>query len=319
MTTKEKLLYLLEKNIGAEVSGEEAAQALGVSRVAVWKAVEALKKDGFAIEALRSKGYTLSSDCDRLSEGRIRAHLPEDLSQMPVFAYDVVDSTDLAAKRLAGDFSGRALFAANEQTNGRGRLGRSFYSPAGDGLYLSFLFSSPYPLEVLNAVTPYAAVAVSGAIKKICDISGVGIKWVNDLHLDEKKICGISAEAISPLFAGGENKIVIGVGINLSNDGFPEELKDKAGSLGVRVNRCALAAEIAARLSRFADDPADRAFMKEYTARSVVIGKRVRLNKWGNTVEGVVYGFDENGGLLLDIGEEKPRLYTGGEITLRFC
>ena len=319
MTTKEKLLYLLEKNIGSEVSGEEAAKTLCISRVAVWKAVEALKKDGFLIDALRSKGYALSSDCDKLSEGRIRAHLPESLSEMPIFAYDSVDSTDLAAKRLAGDFSGRALFAANEQTNGRGRLGRSFFSPAGDGLYLSFLFSSPSPLETLNAVTPYAAVAVSGAIERICGISGVGIKWVNDLQIEGKKICGISAEAVSPLFAGGENKIVIGVGINLSNDRFPEELKDTAGSLGVRVNRCALAAEIAARLSRYADEPANRAFMKEYTARSVVIGKRVRLNKWGDMIEGTVAGFDENGGLLLDVGEEKPRLFTGGEITLRFC
>ena len=320
MTTKETLLYLLEKNIGKEISGEGLARALGVSRVAVWKAVSSLLKEGFAIDSLRSKGYRMSADCDKLSDARISAHLPEDLADMPVFAYDVIDSTDLAAKRLAGgDFSGRALFAANEQTAGRGRLGRSFYSPAGNGLYLSFLFSSSAPLEELGAVTPYAAVAVAGAIESACGTTGIGIKWVNDLLIDGKKICGISAEAMTPMNDGGENRIILGVGINLRSDGFPEELKEIAGALGCTVNRCALAAGIATRLARFADDPRDRSFMAEYTARSVVIGKRVRLNKWGDTVEGTVRGFDENGGLLLDVGEKEPRLFTGGEISLRFC
>ena len=317
MSTKEELLYLLEKQAagGKSLSGEQAAAKLGVSRVAVWKAAEALREDGFSVTGSKGEGYRLESKGE-LCAPRIRAHLPPELEKIPVFTYEVTDSTNNRAKAFAaGRFSGCAVFAADAQSAGRGRLGRSFYSPARTGLYFSFLFSSDAPLEVLSAVTPYAAVAVSKALE---EASGkkIGVKWVNDLYLDGRKICGILTEAVTTLEGGGGNVIVVGVGINLGTMDFPEDLKDKAGALGALPDRSVLAARLAKDLASFARDPYDRSFMEDYAARSIVIGKKVSLNKWSDTYEGTVLGFDGNGGIILDINGEK-KIFNGGEISLK--
>ncbi len=320
LKNKEKLLYALEKEriAGRTLSGEDAAARLGISRVAVWKAVEALRTEGYAIEALPAKGYRLL-DCDILSSPRVRAYLPPRLENLKIFCYDTVDSTNKQAKILAGgDFSGSALFAANAQSEGRGRLGRTFYSPPNTGLYLSFLFSSRESLEVLSGVTPYTAVAASRILEKSIS-QKIGIKWVNDLYLDGKKICGILTEVLTGFDGECENKIIVGVGINLTTENFPGDLSERAGAVGKGINRAELAADIASALSFFIQDPQNRDWINEYSERSIVMGKKVVLDKWGETFEGTVVGFDRNGGLLLDMGEESPRLFTGGEISLRLC
>lgn len=321
LNNKEKLLYTLEKEriAGRTLSGEDAAAQLGVSRVAVWKAVEALRSEGYPVHAQPSKGYELSKECDILSEPRIRAYLPSSLENLKIFTYGTVDSTNRQAKLLAGsDFPGNALFVADAQSEGRGRLGRSFYSPPGTGLYLSFLFSSKEPFETLLAVTPYAAVVSAQALERATG-KQIGIKWVNDLYLDGKKICGILTEALTALDEGCEHQIVVGIGINLTTKEFPTELAASAGSVGTKVNRAALAADIAASLAHFCSHPREREFMSEYSRRSVVLGKKVRLNKWGEVFEGTVTGFDSNGGLLLDRGNGEIQSFTGGEISLRLA
>ena len=309
MSTREELLYALEKADadGTRLSGEELAAKLGVSRAAVWKAAKQLKDEGVGLLAVRGKGYALKKDCPLLSEGRIRAHLPPELSGMDVFVYDETDSTNRRAKAFAdGKGFCRALFCADAQTQGRGRLGRSFYSPAGSGLYMTYLFSSALPLEKLSAVTPYAAVITARALETECGVLGVGIKWVNDLYLAGKKICGILTEAVTDLESGGKNGIAVGIGINLTTDVFPDDLRAKAGNVGKMPNRCALAARIASALYGFEKDPFDRTHMEEYTARSTVLGKTVTLDRWGEKTTGTVVGFDRDGGLLLDVGEKDP-------------
>ncbi|MBQ9469243.1 MAG: biotin--[Clostridia bacterium] len=317
MTLREELLYELERaRLTGEVSGEELAKKLGVSRVAVWKAVGKLTEEGFEIDPVKGKGYRLSYAPQVLSEGRIRALLPPALSDMPVFVYNETSSTNDRAKEAASKGVRRALFISDRQTAGRGRLGRSFYSPAGVGVYFTYLFTSVRPVEELCPVTPFAAVSVSRAVSELCGIE-VGIKWVNDLYLDGKKVCGILSEAITSLEGGDENKIAVGIGINLTTGAFPEELQKKAGALGAPVDRCALAAKIASMLFKFEEDPLDRSFMAEYTARSTVLGKTVELDRWGEKTVGKVTGFDRNGALILDTGDGQKRTYSGGEISLR--
>ncbi len=320
MSLKEEILYSLEcaRSEGRELSGEELAGKLGVSRMAIWKAVNTLREEGVEIFSRRGGGYRMVGQ-DRLSEGRIRAHLPGECAGLNIMVYGETDSTNKRAKLFAEEenFKGEALFVADSQTEGRGRLGRSFYSPASTGLYLSYLFSSDTPLQTLTAVTPYAAVSVAKILER-CTEKKILIKWVNDLYCEKKKVCGILTEALTSLELGGENRVVVGIGINLNTEIFPEELSEKAGSLGCRPDRSVLSAEIVSQLHAFAQKPWDRTFMQEYTGRSMILGKRVVLDCWGTYTEGVAVGFDENGGLFLDVGKDEPELFTGGEISLRF-
>ncbi len=250
-----------------------------------------------------------------LKKERIVSLLRPELQNSFICCYDSVDSTNHQAKLAAeqGCF-GPAIFAANSQTAGRGRLGRSFYSPENTGIYFSFLFSSAAPLAQLTAVTPAAAVATSIAIEKNTGRSP-GIKWVNDLFLNGKKICGILTEAVTS--EERKVRVIVGIGINLYTADFPEEIRESAGAIGQAVDRNALIAEIVNRLYDFFLRPENRAFMKEYTARSIVIGKSVQLLRGEEVIKGVVLGFDADGGLLLDTGDASPRLFTGGEISLR--
>lgn len=248
---------------------------------------------------------------------RIRSRLEEELCGIAVSVYDRTDSTNLRAKCLAEEgFDGRAVFLADEQTAGRGRSGRSFFSPAHVGFYYSFLFASDASFEALGAVTPYTAVAVCRVLDRLCPEAKPKIKWVNDLLIGDRKVCGILCEAIA--LPSGKKAIVVGVGINLTPSDFPPELRDTAGTLEADLDRVRLASELTKELCAFADAPDDRSFMREYTERSAVLGREVMLYHWDESVRGRVVGFDRDGGLLLDVGEEKPRLYTGGEITLRF-
>ncbi len=253
----------------------------------------------------------------KITEDEIRKHLTPQFADIPIFVYDEIDSTNKQAVSFAKSGNKKnALFVADAQTNGRGRLGRSFFSPHGTGLYFSFLFFSDASAEELSAVTPFAAVATANALEKISGTK-VGIKWVNDLYISEKKICGILTELISPTSFKEQNGVVVGIGINLSTNCFPEDLQNKAGALGFLPDRNALVADIASSLEKFSKNPFSREHMSEYISHSVVLGRKVVLDRWGEQFEGTVVGFDKNGGLLLDMGKESPRLFTGGEITLR--
>lgn len=230
-----------------------------------------------------------------------------------VYRYGLTDSTNLRAKQAAAEGIERGLFLAEGQSAGRGRLGRSFYSPEDTGLYFSCLYTIYEPLHSFLALTPAAAVVCARAIEKHCG-KKVGIKWVNDLYYEEKKVCGILVESVSALNL--QSKLIVGVGINLHTEEFPPELAGIAGSLGVRIDRQAMALEIYRALEGYVCNPADRSFMEEYTARSVVLGKRVKLLKGEECFFGTVLGFDDDGGIILDMEGER-RVFRGGEITLR--
>ena len=221
MTTKETILAALTAAKGTAVSGAQMAERAGVSRAAVWKAICALRDEGYVIDAVTRGGYTLHADDGRLTAAAVAAHLHTD--GLALTALQSTDSTNTRIRVLAEDGApeGTVVVAA-AQTAGRGRSGKSFLSPAGTGLYMSILLRPALTMGDSLLITTAAAVAVSRAIERVAGCEAK-IKWVNDVYVDEKKVCGILTEGALDLENGGLRYAILGIGINICppDGGFP--------------------------------------------------------------------------------------------------
>ena len=318
---EEKVLALLREDRTVYLSGEEIALRLAVSRAAVWKTVESLRAAGYAIEAVTRRGYRLVSEGDVLSEEALSACLSERGVDLPLRFYRVVDSTNSEAKRLASAGEKRdLLLVAETQTAGRGRSGRSFLSPEG-GLYMSFLLHPAFSAEESTRLTTAAAVAVCEAVE---EISGkkTGIKWVNDVFLDGKKITGILVEASLSLENGGLEYAVVGIGVNVyePRGGFEPAIREIAGSIWgteekKKEARARLAALIAQKYLRIlaANDPLS--IHRAYKKRSLVLGREVAVMRTGREEEKAeVLDLDEGNRLLLRYPDGRIETLGTGEI-----
>lgn len=280
MTTKEKLLTLLESQQGTFVSGEEIASTLSVSRAAVWKAIQALRQEGYPIDAATNRGYCLSAQGDILSAQGVQKYLSRDL---PITVSPSVESTNTLLRTMAeqGAPEGTVILA-HCQTRGRGRFGRSFFSPKDTGLYLSLLLrpvhASPKQTAMLTAA---AAAAMCQAMEALGDCRPQ-IKWVNDIFLHGKKVCGILSEAAFGLETGVPEYVVIGVGVNVyaPKEGFPPELADIAGALweqNLPDGKNRLAAAFLDRFLTLYETADPSGFLEDYRSRSLVVGKDVTV------------------------------------------
>ena len=228
-----------------------------------------------------------------------------------IFIYDVIDSTNTEAKRIAEEYD-NAVIIADSQTAGRGRLGRSFYSPVGNGLYISFLKECSSFGEDIVLITTAVSEAVCRAIKRVTG-KDVMIKWVNALYLDGKKVCGILTEAVRDHISGAAKQIIIGIGINCGNEAFPDEIKEIAGSLGCD-DRNSLAAEVINEIDKIGSMIKNKNFMNEYRKKSLVIGKEIKIVNTGEVAEAV--DIDDMGGLVVNCGG-KIKTLSSGEISIR--
>ena len=325
---KDDIIRELEENKGVPLSGQYLADKYSVSRNAVWKTINQLKKSGYDIVSGHNSGYYLAEENDIISEQGISVALPEKDKDLRVKVYDVIDSTNNEAKRLMiSEEIDRMLLVANQQTGGRGRLGRSFYSPADSGIYMSLIYRVPGGVRNPMMITMAAAVAVVRAIEKLTDIKP-GIKWVNDIFVGDKKVCGILTEAVTDLETGMAERIVVGIGINVRKEDFPAELTNIASSLRVEdVTRNRIIAEVTHNLLELFDAFDAASFMPEYISHNIVVGKRVGYErtvknagiegsvKTGTEYEkaiGVVKEVCDDGSLLVagDDGIE-DRIFTG--------
>lgn len=235
-----------------------------------------------------------------------------------IHAFDELDSTNTEARRMvARGEATPAIVLADAQSNGRGRMGRSFFSPGGTGLYFSLLFESAQSPKTVLSVTSAAAVAVRRAIRRVSGIE-VGIKWVNDLYLNDKKVAGILAES---LLDSERHCFILGIGINLSTAEFPSDLASTAGCLDChgRIVREALLAEILTQLCPYLEHPEDRSWLDEYRSASTVLGRRVRWMQGSVTSEGIAEEIDSLGSLLVRGDDGTLSVLSTGEITLRRC
>ncbi len=254
---------------------------------------------------------------DRLEKEKIEALIGN--CDNTIIVMDEVDSTNLELKRLAGTGAkDGTVVIAEHQTSGRGRLGRSFFSPAGSGIYMSLLLKPSFEEERATLVTTAVSVAVCRAIEKISGKQPM-IKWVNDLYLNGKKICGILTEAIRDAVSGKIEYIVIGIGINCAETEFPDDIKSIAGSICEKeeeISRNELAAEIIKEINLMDNLTDSGDFIDEYKRRSFVIGKDIRI--LGKTEElAKALDIDENGGLVVRLWSGEIKILSSGEISIR--
>lgn len=325
MSVKKEVLKLLEGSRDRDLSGQDMAEQLGVTRAAVWKAVKSLKQEGYYVEAVNNRGYRLREDSDVLSVEGIRLHLPESYKDREIVVCKCVDSTNMEVKRRALEGAGEGLVVlAEQQTEGRGRRGRTFFSPSGSGIYMSVLFRpAPEFSQDVVLITTAASVAVCRAIRRILG-EEPEIKWVNDVYLDGRKICGILTEAVSDFESGRIDTVVVGIGINyhVPEEGFPEELRETAGSVcpdNHTIPRNILAAAVMKELYELYEGLSEKTYMEDYRKWSNVLGKKVRFTSGTEWEYGTAVDIDENGGLIVQTEDGKNQILRTGEITLRLC
>ena len=328
MTVKSSVLEALQNNRDHYISGEDLSGQLGVSRAAVYKAVKALRGEGYEIDAVTNRGYMMPSEGTDVSEEAVRNALPAELRSMNLFVYDVIDSTNLEARRLILDenIHAPAVVIARQQTAGRGRLGRGFYSPR-DGLYLSIVIKPDFDISRSSMVTVAAAAATSEAIDELCGCS-TEIKWVNDIYLNRKKVCGILTEATTDFETGQIDSLFIGIGINTSEKSFPSELAGIAGSISEEGldghEKSLLAASITEKVLRYTKDLSG--FMDSYRSRSMVIGREITVytgtyrkdptRELGGRAA-FALEIDDAGGLVVEYEDGIRQTLTSGEVSIR--
>lgn len=322
MNVKEALIKTLAENNGEYISGAALAEQLGVSRNAVWKAVKALEAEGYAIESVTSKGYRMSADNNRISAGFISSKLETESLGRNIILFDEIDSTNNEAKKIAaaGEAHGTVVIA-DRQTMGKGRMGRSFVSPAGTGVYMSVIIRPDISVESVGLITSAAAVAAAEAVEKVCG-QKIMIKWVNDLYLNDKKICGILTEASMGLEMKALDYAVIGIGINVRSvrGMFDEELSSRASSIedetGVRPDRNVLCAEILNRLEFWLSSIERRDFLHEYRRREYLTGKLITANVGNSSIVGSAVGIDNNANLMIELPGGEIKHLNSGEANL---
>ena len=325
MNTKDHVLELLEQHRGESISGGYIAERLQLSRNAVWKAIGGLRKDGYNIIAATNKGYLLSDENDILSVQGIKPFLSE--RSLPyvdhIRIYNSLESTNKTAKEMAvaGAAHGTVIIA-DCQSAGKGRYARLFFSPSG-GLYMSLILDpASLRFEHITSVTAFAAVSVCESIEAISEKVPM-IKWVNDIFIDGKKVCGILTEAVSDFESGSLGWIVLGIGINVNTpaEDFPRELRDAATSIypdaksaGIR-NR--LSAEIINRILGFEVCPDEAELFKKYKNRLMMLGKDITVTQGKTAYKARAKDIDSAGHLIVEREGGEILTLSAGEIHIQ--
>ena len=327
MMSKETVLRLLQESSGTYLSGESISERLGITRAAVWKAVNALRKDGYEIDSRKSMGYRLLDAPDRLTETEIRSHLGQTkLVGRKLVCFERIDSTNAYLKRAASEgVVDGTVVVADCQTGGRGRLGRSFDSPAGKGVYLSVLMRPPVEPTRLLPLTGFGAVAMCNAVERVAG-ARPRIKWANDLVLGGRKLCGILTELSMEGESGALQYVIMGIGVNVAQtrEDFAGPLENIATSLAIEtgqsVSRASLAAAMIeemdalyAALLRHKLGP----YLDAYRRDCLTIGREVQL-LWEDVHEKVLAtGVDSDLGLEVVRQNGTKETIRTGEVSVR--
>ncbi len=319
METADRILTVLRRE--AVVSGEALSESLGISRAAVWKHVESLRAAGYRIESRRARGYALTASPDRLIPAEIACHLATERFGRTLECFDTIDSTNVhAARRAREGVAEGTLVLAERQTAGRGRLGRSWVSPARVNLYASFVLRPRLAPADAPQLALAAAVAVARALTPlVADRPGrVAIKWPNDCLLDGKKVAGILTEMDAEV--DRVRSVVLGIGVNLNAPAraFPPELRATATSVllatGARVDRPRFAAALCATLEAVYDRVVREGFAAiapEWESYSCLTGREVTVDGSGRRSTGIVRGIDPGGRLMLATADGEERIMAG--------
>lgn len=328
---KEEILNKLKESFPDFVSGEGLSEAFGVSRTAIWKCINELKKEGYEIESSSRKGYRIGPISDIINEYEIKYNLNTKVIGRDIHYFDTLDSTNSCAKRLAyeGCPEGTVVIA-DCQTQGRGRLGRTWESGRQKGIWMSIVLRPDIAPEEIQIITLAASVAVADSIEKVTGIR-TGIKWPNDVILDGRKVCGILTEMNSEIEQ--VNFIVIGIGINVNQteDAFSGELSDKATSLkiyskaaGINGSKCFKRAEIAREVLTELERVYERvkngsieSVVNRWKELSITLGRKVRAVARNTEFIGTAVDLTEDGKLIILCSDGTRREVSSGEISVR--
>lgn len=328
MSSREEVLSLLRRE-EQFLSGQELSRRLGLSRAAVWKAVDALRREGYEIEARTGLGYRLALAPDAMTEPEIRSFMgPTALVGRELRCFSELDSTNNYLKSQAQkDAPDGLAVTADSQTAGRGRMDRSFQSPRGRGIYLSVLLRPQLPPDRLPPVTALAGVAVCAAVERVCG-ARPGLKWPNDPVLDGKKLCGILTEVSLEAETGRLQSLVLGIGINVAQrpEDFSPEVREMATSLlqalGRPVSRPQLTAALLEELDRAyaalrAGDLTE--YLAAYRRRCVNLGKTVQLIPFGGGARETAQAvdIDQEFSLVVQGEDGRERTVRSGEVSVR--
>ena len=331
MTTKEKIFDMLNLHKETAVSGEKLAEACGVSRAAVWKAIQALRSDGFSIEGTTNGGYIYSGTNDVVKSDVVKNFLVKkypELKFAKVECFKTIDSTMTYAKKLLSENEksnlDKTIIIAESQSAGRGRLGRSFCSPDKTGIYMSIIYVPGKTMTDPGKITAFSAVAVKRSIKKLFKVEPK-IKWINDIYVNEKKVCGILTEGFTNFETGLIEAAVIGIGININTkkSQFSKDAQKIAGSITDKddsgFSRSEIAAEVAGQvISIFNEKP--QKLIKEYQDSSFLTGKTVEVHPVIDDKNGVykakVIGINDKAELVVKLKNGTVKELSSGEVTL---
>lgn len=321
---KQEVIKLLKENKEGFISGQDISERLGVSRTAIWKYIKILKEEGYQIESVSNRGYKLSASPDLLTYEEIQPFLTTSRLGRKLMHFDSLSSTNTQSKALAElPESDGMVVIAEEQSNGRGRLGRSWVSPKHKGIWMSIILKPELnPMEAVR-LTQLAAASIVKATSEI-NIKTL-VKWPNDIVINHKKVCGILTEMNAELTQ--INYIIVGIGINVNIDEseFPQELRDKATSLRIEakhtINRKELVGRILNNFERLYDE-----FLQDHNIiksadicrkNSAVIGKEILILDKGKSVEVKALDIDAEGRLLIEHKDGKKEYIISGEVSIR--
>ena len=319
---KEEILRLLRSADGY-ISGQELCNRFGVSRTAVWKAINQLKEAGYEIEAQQNKGYRLKAAPDLMTEAEIKSLMHTDWVAKEVLYFDTIDSTNTKAQELAEKgYPSGTLVVADKQESGKGRRGRSWVSPSGTGIFMTLMIKPDINPNNASMLTLVAALAVAKAITSVTGEKAM-IKWPNDIVVNGKKVCGILTEMNAQF--DYINHIVVGIGINVHNESFPEEISHMASSLmieagGKRFHRAQIIAETMSYFEQYYDTFLKTqdlsALVREYDELLVNMNKAVRVLDPKEPFDGKAMGITPKGELIVDTWESR-KLVSSGEVSVR--
>lgn len=322
---KKKVLEELKEAAGRSVSGEEISKKLGISRTAVWKHITRLRKEGYSIESQTNSGYRLVNSPDALSLSELEPYLSTRFIGRSIIYLDSVDSTNTYAKKLAEEaFQDGTVVVSEEQTAGKGRLGRYWVSPKGKGIWMSIMLKPDLLPSDAPKLTIAAAHAVSKALWSSCGVDA-RIKWPNDIVAGGRKLCGILTEMSAE--ADEIKSVIVGIGINanLEKEDFGPGVEDMATSIrlekGSAVPRKLVAAAVLNEFEKayeaFIASGSIKAFLDEYKSKSAVLGKEVRVISRKEEIKGLAVDISEEGHLVIKLENGALKEVMSGEVSVR--
>jgi len=320
LSIKEEIVRILKRR--KHVSGEELSKKLKLSRTAIWKQIKNLRKEGYDIKGTPKIGYTIISTPNQPLPAEIKSEIRTKIIGRKVFYFKEVESTQEVAKTLANaGLEEGTIIIAEKQTKGRGRAGREWFSPKG-GLWLSIILKPSIPTPKIQRLTLLAGVAVAKTLRKLYKLDAK-LKWPNDVLVEGKKVCGILIEA-----SGNADKVnyaIVGVGINV-NVRFTDkkELSSTATSilelLGEEVSIVKLTVKLLEEFEKLYLEFKQGEFSKiigEWRKLSQTLGKKVKVESYGESFTGEALDVDEDGFLLVKVKDGSIARIVAGDIYLR--